>query len=169
MEYAKPLCKGGPLPCNDNFTRYVGYSYGNDDGCIQKFYSQETVEIISHKVSELLQGVHPEGKKLIVPNKIICGMMSAVQDTYRPPTGDIYSRYIIPSGKGASDYVQDMIDQVIEIIVTQAKTHYEMDECNRKLTVWNTVLGDFNPVGLQSHSFIKINEKKAPMLFNMNY
>jgi hypothetical protein len=95
--------------------------------------------------------------------------MSAVQDTYRPPTGDIYTRYVIPTGKGPDDYVQNMIDQVIEIIVTQAKTHYAVDESNRKLTVWNTILGDFNPVGIQSHSFIKINENKAPMLFNMNY
>jgi hypothetical protein len=168
MEYAKAMCDG--MPCDSNFTRYVGYTYNNTtDQCIQKYFSHETREIISHKVTELLQGVHPQGKKILVPDSIICGVMSHIQETYRPEIGDIHTRYVVPSGAGPENYVQNMIDQTIETIVSQAKTQYATEECNRKLTAWTTVLGDFNTEGLRSHSKLKIKEDTIPMLFNMNY
>ena len=168
MEYAQSVYND-ELPCDDNFTRYVGYSYGDDQSayCIKKYYSHETRQIISHKVTELLEGVHPQGKKIVVTDSDICKTMSTIQNNYRPSVGDIYSRYIIPSKP--ENYVRDMIDQVIEAIVSQAKTQYITEECNRKLTVWTTVLGDFNAEGLRSHSQLKIREDSIPMLFNMNY
>jgi hypothetical protein len=170
MEYAQAMCKDS-LPCDENFIRYVGYSYGTGESgdCIRKYYSADTRRTISNKVTELLEGVHPDGKKIVVPDSDICTLMSAIQSTYRPQTGDIHTRYIIPTGRGSNDYVQDMINQVIEAIVSQAKTFYMTEECNRKLTVWTTVLGDFNSEGLRSHSQLKIREDSTPMLFNMNY
>ena len=45
-----------------------------------------------------------------------------------------------------------------------------MIEANKKLTIWNTVYGDFNKEGLRGHSQIKIREKHPQyMAFNMNY
>ena len=166
MEYAQSIC--GDSICDDDFIKYVGYT--EDNACIRKYYSPETRKIISAKITELLEGVHPEGKKIIVGDNVICGMMSSIKDSYRPPTGDIYTRYIVPSGITPQDYVQSMINQVIEVITNTIKTEYAMEECNRNLTVWDTVLGDFNARGLRSHSQIKVREKKIPSaLFFMNY
>jgi hypothetical protein len=63
-----------------------------------------------------------------------------------------------------------MIDQVIEIIVSDVKTNYETEENNSKLSIWTTVLGTFNDHQLRSHPVIKIKKRHANyMEFNMNY
>ena len=154
--------------CDDNYNRFIGWSQHNV--CINKYFSYNTVEIISHKVTELLQGADPKNRPIIVPNKTICHVMSAVYDSHRPETGDIYTRYIVPSGKGENNYVQDMIDQVIEIIVSDVRTNLGMEEYNKTLTKWTTLYGDFNKHGLRQHSQIKVRDKRpAPMQFFMNY
>lgn len=153
---------------SDLFTKYVGFQDTNS--CIEKYYSKETVKTISSKISELLQGVHPENKRIIVPNETIYNIMDNIYYSYRPMTGDIYSRYNVPNGTTTESYVQDMIDQVIEVIVSQIKIDYETEANNAKLSVWTTVLGEFNDHQLRSHPVIKLrNRRPAPMQFNMNY
>jgi hypothetical protein len=165
MEYGTKIC--GPL-CDDNYIKHVGYKQSNV--CIQKYFDISTVSTISNKVTELLQGVDPENRPIVVPDSTICSVMSEIYDSYRPPTGDIFSRYNIPSGIGSESYVQNMIDQVIEVITSDVRNNLGMEECNKKLTIWTTVLGDFNNDGLRSHPPIKVrNKRPAPMQFNMNY
>lgn len=144
--------------CDLNYTRYVGYAETTTG--IEKYFSPQTINKISSKITELLQGVHPQGKRLIVPNTEICHILDAVYRNYRPVTGDIYSRYNIPNNN--VNMLQDMIDQTIEIIVSQTKAEIGMQVANSKLSVWNTVLGDFNTHELRSHDVIKIS-KKHPM------
>ena len=150
---------------NNEFMRYVGYE---DTISIQQFFSNDTVRKISNKITQLLMGVDKHNRPIIVPNQTIFSIMSAVLDNYRPETGDIHSRYNIP--KRGTVGVQSMIDQVINIITTDVKNNIGMEECNRNLSIWTTVLGDFNEHGLRSHSKIKLREKRPmPMAFNMNY
>jgi hypothetical protein len=95
--------------------------------------------------------------------------MNGIEATYRPETGDIYSRYNIPNGSPLNQ-LQEMIDQTIELITSDVRNNLEMDENNRKLTAWTTVYGEFNDHGLRSHAPIKVrNKRPAPMQFNMNY
>ena len=163
-QYATNVCDE---LCDSNYYRYVGYRENNK--CIQKYFSTETVNLISRKVTELLQGVDPLGRPILVPANSICSIMSNVYDSFRPETGDIYSRYIIPT-KSQQSNVQNMIDQVIEIITSQVRTELGMEENNAKLTAWTTVLGDFNKFGLLSHAPIKTRQRRAdPLMFNMNY
>lgn len=152
---------------DDNYLRYVGWSENNL--CIQEFFSVNTVKTISRKVTELTMGVHPENRPILVPDDRIIEVMNSVQDTYQPPVGDIYTRYIVPSGDELSD-VQRMIDQTIEIIVSFVRNTIEMEENNKKLTAWTTVYGDFNVHQLRQHAPIKVRNKRPnPMEFNMNY
>jgi hypothetical protein len=152
---------------DDNYLRYVGWSENNL--CIQEFFSVNTVKTISRKVTELTMGVHPENRPILVPDDRIIEVMNSVQDTYQPPVGDIYTRYIVPSGDELSD-VQRMIDQTIEIIVSFVRNTIEMEENNKKLTAWTTVYGDFNAHQLRQHAPIKVRNKRPnPMEFNMNY
>jgi hypothetical protein len=171
MEYATNLCNSGindlantypELPnqniCDDNFMRYVGWEENNF--CIREYFSKNTVKTISLKVTELTLGVDPQNRPIVVPDAMICNVMSQIYQAFRPAVGSIYSRYTIPSGE-PENYVQDMIDQVIEIIVSDIRNNLELEECNSKLTAWTTVLGDFNTKGLRSHSKIKVREKNT--------
>ena len=114
-------------------------------------------------------GVDPFNRPILVPANTICNIMSNIYISFRPETGDIYSRYIIPKNSQQSD-VQNMIDQVIEVIVSQVKDDLEMRENNAKLTAWTTVLGDFNLHGLTQTPPIKTRQRRPdPCMFNMNY
>ena len=157
---------------NDNFSRYVGYAASNVDTgvnqCVAYFFSQNTVNLISHKVTQLLRGFTREEIK--IPDSEIIAIMNSVQQSYRPPTGDIFTRYIIPSGLSEADYVQNMIDQTIEILTSQTRAQIDMDTQNKNLSIWNSVYGEHNSQGLRQHSQIKIRERRPiTFQFNMNY
>jgi len=150
-----------------NNYRYVLYKA--DNACIKQYFSQDTVNLISKKVTQLLQGVEPENRPILVPDETIVSVMSTIYYNFRPTTGDIYGRYNIPSHEQQS-YVQSMIDQVIEVITSQIRNEYGFIENNSKLTIWTTVYGDFNKFGLRQHPPLKINHRKPnTMEFNMNY
>ena len=152
---------------DDGYIRHVGYQENNP--CIKKYFSDNTVKIISKKVTQLLMGVNPENRPIIVTDNIIGHVMSQIYESYRPPTGDIYGRYNIPTGE-PDNYVQSMIDQVIEVITSDVRNNLEIEENNKKLTIWTTVLGDFSEHGLRSHDIIKVrNKRPAPFQFHMKY
>jgi len=152
---------------DSNFHRHVGYEQNN--GCIAQYFARQTIETISHKVTELLEGVDPQERMIVVPDDKIANVMSAIHDGYRHPVGDIFTRHHIVSGE-SPNYLQNMIDQVINVIVSDVKNTIDTQENNKKLTIWTTVLGDFNNEGLRAHSAIKIrNKHPAQMQFNMNY
>ena len=169
MEYGTYICTEN---CNDQFIKHVGFSDTSVDGkttYLQYFFSIETRTQISNKVSELLIGVDSHNRKIIVPDEIICSVMSAVYESFRPEIGDIYTRYIIPT-PGRTNYLQRMIDMTINTITTNIKNTVGMKDANEKLTIWTTLLGDFNEHGLRQHAPIKVRERRpSPMLFQMNY
>lgn len=165
MEYATEI---DSMSNNYNNTKFVGYSDHND--FLKPFFSDATVRTISRKITELTLGADPHNRAIIVPDDIILNVMNNIYENYRQPTGDIYSRYIIQNGSTTQGYIQDMIDQVIEVCVSDIRTRYEIQENNSKLSVWTTVLGDFNEHGLRQHPPIKVrNKRPTPMQFNMNY
>jgi len=150
------------------YIKHPGYSENNP--CIEKYFSIDTMIMISKKVTQLTMGVDPQNRPIVVPHTNIYSVMNDIYANYRPSTGDIFSRYIVPSGESTESYVQNMIDQVIEVIVTDIRNNMEMDENNRKLSVWTTVYGDFNTEGLRQHPPIKVrNRHPAYFQFNMNY
>ena len=100
---------------NYNDMRYVGWQSSND--CVKAFYSPMTVKIISRKVTELLQGVDPFGRKIVVSDDNISSIMSSLQNNYVPQVGDIHSRYNVSSNGKPQNMVQELIDRCIEIIV----------------------------------------------------
>lgn len=153
---------------NDGYIKHVGY-YGQTNYVIDKLFSPHTIKIISQKITQLLAGVEPNNRPIVVPDKTINHVMSEVVDSYTPRTGDIYSRYNIPSGQ-TDDGFNEIINQTIEIITEAIKTDYGIRENNSKLTKWTTVLGNFNEHGIRAHPILKIKKKRpTPMQFNMNY
>ena len=155
MEYATEICEHFN---EDNYTRYVGYIDDNSD-LKQYYFNDNIVNTISAKITELLNGVDPENRSIIVPKKTIWSVMNDIYNSYTPPTGDIYSRYIISPGSRFDSYIQNMIDQVIELITSDVRNNLGIEEHNRQLTIWTTVYGDFNQHGLRQVPPIKIRNK----------
>ena len=138
---------------------------------MKELFSLKNVSLISRKVTELLQGVDPKGRDIVIPNETISNVMSQIQlNTIPKNTGDIYTRYIIPSGEDTDPMWGYIINKTIEVIVNDVKVNLGMEECNRKLTIWSSVLGNFNTHGLMPHSDIKLNDRRfRSRQTNMNY
>ena len=156
-------------PRDSNYTRYVGYSENNPS--VLKYFSPQTVNLISKKVTELTRGVHPSNRPIVVPNDKIRNVMDSIYISSRPATQDPISRYVVPAGSSASvSEFQKLIDQTIEVIVSDIRNSIETEINNSKLSVWTTVLGDFNSNGLRSVPPIKTRDRKwQSMFFFENY
>lgn len=159
---------------DENYMRYVGWSETDicSDGITgtQRFFSQDTLNVISTKVTQLTMGVHERNIPIKVTDNVISHVMSNVYSNFRPPTGDIHSRYIIPTKEGPYSYIQEMIDRTIEIIVSDLKNSFGMKYNNESLSIWTTVYGDFNAHKLRQHGPIKVvNKRPDPMQFFQNY
>ena len=138
--------------------------------CENILFKPETIRQISNKLTYLLRGVDPDGKKIIVTDDVIYNTLSGVFANYRPVVGDIYSRFQIMNNELERNDVQDMINQTIQIIYVYLRNEIAMEENNKKLTIWTTIYGDFNKHGLRQTPPIKVRRRRPdPMLFNMNY
>lgn len=150
-----------------NYIKNVGYTESNPG--VSAYFSPSTLRIISSKITELLMGVDPLNRPIIVPDSTIAKVMSDIYESFRPETSDIHTRYVVSRGTSDS-YVQQMIDQVIEVITSDVRNNLGMEQTNRKLSAWTTILGTFNDNLLRSHPPIKIRNRHPTYgQFNMNY
>ena len=149
-----------------NYTRFVGYQENCDTTNL--FFRKQTVKIISDKLTELLIGVAPRNRPIVVTDNVIESVMTQVYNNFRPEIGDIFTRYVIL--QTPNDDLQSLIDQTIQIIYDTIKTEYGIAHNNEQLSVWNTLYGDFNEHSLRQHAPIKVRVKRSqPMQFHMNY
>lgn len=176
MEYGTPLhdydeAIGCEQDCDENYLKYVGWEYSAENRkCYEELWSECNLDKMQKKITQLLQGVDPNGRNIIVTKENICHILSEVYSSHRPQVGDIYSRYIQSGIEGPRNDVRDIIDRAVQIIVSQVRNELGMIECNSKLTVWNSLLGDFNEQGLRAHPPIKLNNRRSTRFqFNMNY
>lgn len=169
MEYGEFIDYNEEHLINSNFTRFVGYADTSNE-LRNRYFNLNVVRTISTKLTELLKGVDEQNRRIIVPDKTIADIMDSVYKSYRPQTGDIYGRYNVPNASNKDDYVSSLIDQTIEIIYSQVKNDFETEQNNKGLSVWTTLLGDFNDRGLRSHPPIKIlNNTPQLCAFFENY
>ena len=152
--------------------KYVGWgetekALGN---AYKYIFKNSTIRTVSNKISELLEGVDPQGRKIVYPDERIREVISQVfNNSKRPNIGDIRSKDVIPE-ELIRDDIRFIINQSIGIITKTIRTEIGMAENNKSLSIWNTVYGDFNEKGLRAHPPLKIL-KNTPQLmaFNMNY
>lgn len=151
--------------CDNNYMRYVGYEQsGGDFLCIKKLYSRENIDYISKKITQLTKGLRSDNKLIIVTDEVICDVLSTVQNTFVPRTGDIYSRYTILDSETKTPF-ERIVEIAIEVIYSSLKNQMGVDKCNKNLTIWNSLLGDFNKQGLIQHPPIKVRKKKTQSMF----
>ena len=153
---------------DEDFFRYVGWQVSQQE-FDKKWFAKTTLNEISTVLKEKLKCLRTDGRPIVVADRVIAHMMSEVFHKNRPILGDGYFMFNIVPEKQRDDY-NDMKVQVIEMIFNTIKTEYEMDQNNRKLSIWSTLYGDFNKQGLRQYSTIKINEMNINKVrFNMNY
>lgn len=151
---------------NDLFTQHVGYTSEGPDG----FFSPETVAFISSAVITFTRE-HVDPRGVLVPDNTIIAVMNQVYRGFRPATGDIYSRYVIPPGPmEPSSYLWDLIGQCVKAITDDIQNQWTTDRQNSALSIWTTVLGEGNPHGLRQTPPIKTLKKRPRTgLFHYNY
>jgi hypothetical protein len=140
-------------PDEDPFNYYVGQDELPKE--FKDYFSKDRLVQIQERISKLLQGLHPEGKTIIVPIETIKHVLSRFFDNKR-------------------DNVWRMIDNSIETIVTQIRDEFEINESNSKLNNWIVKLDETDYGGgiesaLRAHDVIKIREKVINRGFQYNY
>lgn len=172
MEYgtAFGLC---PTPESHEYDmgwkRYAGWAANAEDPNFKLLFSKDRMLTYQQKITQLLEGVG-KGRPIIVPLDTIGSVLFQCYESNNPQVGDIYSRYIQEGIESQRNDTRDIVDRAINIIVSQIRNEYEITENNRKLTVWNSLYGDFNKQGLRAHAPIKLRKKRVPqMMFMMNY
>jgi len=153
------------------YQSYVGWEHTSKmDDHLKYLYSNENLTHLQKIITKSLEGVHPEGKEIIVPLKEIASSLSNIyENANRTQIGDIHSRYIVPQATPRND-CKTINEQTIQAIVSLLRTQFQVEKNNKKLTVWNTLYGDFNKEGLRAYPPIKLRNKHPQyMAFNMNY
>lgn len=150
--------------------QYVGWAQQVSwNSLLSRLFSKETIKTIQSKTSEYLVGVDEEGRKIVPSERITEGALYGVFENYRPVTGDIYGKYTVNNENSRDDYSY-IVDQTISLLVRGIRNDLEMQQNNAKLTIWTTVLGDFNEHGLRQHAPIKVRNKRPDnFLFHMRY
>lgn len=102
-------------------------------------YSKESVSKIGMEITKKLNGVHPEGKNIIIPVDTISSVIDAMYNKTPHVEFDV------------------MVEMVINYITNQVKTEYQTIQQNNKLEIWVTNYDVTS--GLQRFSAPKLNNK----------
>lgn len=144
----------------------IRHSGWNDDGQynnLNVFLSDSTAAFIQSKLCSYFGG------KVIVPLDKIIHLMNGVYDGYRPSTGDIFTRYNVKSNENYNA-VDELINQTLKIAYDTIRDDFDTRYQNSQLSIWTSVLGEFNEHGLRSHAPIKLKRRRVPSTFiNMNF
>lgn len=140
-----------------------------DNPIIQRIFSKQTCRTIQEKTSEYLAGVDPKGKRIVPSERVVVAALYGVYRSHQPEVGDIYGKYLVNNMNMRNDYAY-IVDKTISLLVRAIRDELEMNQNNEKLTIWTTVLGDFNEHGLRQYAPIKTREKRPDnFLFHMRY
>ena len=83
--------------------------------------------------------------------------------------GDMYSKFYTIGLEDGRDDIAELTEQTINLIYNDIKNTKEIEDCNNKLDVFHTILGDGNVLGLRSHPKIYMRKKKPAYEFHMRY
>ena len=136
----------GEYPINNNL-RYAAGWYTNADR-YNSFFSKQSIAYISQTITQFLNGVHPEGKNIIVPEATILSVADSVYQYTGQP----------------ADVMQRM---VIQYIVDTIKTEYVTINKNNDLNIWVTRYDQSS--GLKQFNDVKLNKKGLGAYFQMRY
>lgn len=148
--------------------RHVAFSTSVPNGPCA-YFPPHVVKYIQQQVLQRSKCQIPQG--VFVPERIIQDVLSQEYSNLRPPTGDIYSRYVLPTpDPSVNSSYWDLINRTINTVLQTSVDTLQLEKANLGYSVWDQVLGTFNRRGVNPHGVIKVREKRpATGLFNWNY
>jgi hypothetical protein len=111
-------------------------------------FSKTSIDFMSAQITARLDGVHPEGKSIIVPDDTILSVADSIWNYGYLTLGLIQ-------------------EQVIMFIVETVKNDFEMIQQNDRLSTW--VQKYDISTGLKQFNGIKLNEKKHAPFYHWTY
>lgn len=151
---------------DDNYNTFVAYEQPNG---LNYLFSDENIDKVRTILADLLKCLRKDGRPIVFTRGVVAQALSQMDQNAARQIGDMYTIYNIPQATRRDDIAR-FNEMAIQFLYNQVKTEYEMDQANKKLTIWTTLLGDFNEHGLRQYSTIKLNNKPINKLrFNMNY
>lgn len=134
-----------------------------DNPIVKQFFSKNTVDYISAKITLMTKDVDERGREIIVPDDKILHLMNSVYLSYNPKQG-------FDTKWSPKEYLESLIEQTITQAVFDVRNVLVYEQCTAKYTVWDTILGEDNKRGLRGYAPIKLREKRPnSMEFNMKY
>jgi len=112
------------------------------------FMSQSSIRLMSTEITRKLEGVHPEGKNIIVPDEMIRSVADSMYE----------------NNKMEVKVLQEM---TINYVVNTIRTEYDVINNNNKLSIWVTKY-DVDS-GLQRTNGIKLNRKQRNSYYYWKY
>lgn len=135
-------------------TAHVMYQTNIDPSVL----SRETMEYVSKRITENLADMG----NIVVPIENIENVMNTLYDNYRFYANPMSMYHV------TSDEPIDLTRQTINLICRQIRDEFALRHNASKLSIWTTILGDYNEHGLRSHPTLKIRKRKPDtMMFNM--
>jgi hypothetical protein len=138
---------GGLNDINNNY-RYVLWSQSNSGQRYPLLMSRQSMEMMSRKITQKLNGVHPEGKNIIVPIETIRSVADSMFENNPMDT------YVLRR-------------MIVSHIVNSIKNEFEQIQNNNKLSLWITKY-DVDS-GLKRTNSIKLNQKQRSSYSFMKY
>ena len=126
------------------------YTPLNNLNAIQEYRNlicQKNINMASEKITQLLDGVHPEGKRIVVPESTI---RESIVSVFK--SGDNYD-------------VAKVLEEAINQIVQYIQDDYRSLKKNNTYSVWNNLFGEENSHGLMPYAPIKTREYRTNQIF----
>lgn len=150
---------------------YVGFDQtyrGNP--LVEALFSPSNLECLRQIIREGCHGADSQGREVMVTDRTITSCISNVlQNGRRINIGDIHSRFIVSHDYDRNDF-WDINRQVSVLLIQMIRDEFETIANNQRLSIWDSVYGDFNRHQLRAYAPLKIRRKYPQhMMFNMNY
>lgn len=139
----------------------------------ETIFSQDVINIISRRITRDMEPFEEmadqdrdprdEPRSIAVSDSNIRDILHTVYRNNQRGHGSIHTKYIVPPRQsGATDLFQNIIDETVSLITRDLETQLKKRYSTSRLSKWNSVLGAQNPMGLNPHQTIKLNDRSIP-------
>jgi hypothetical protein len=135
--------------------RYTALGQTNDP-----LVTNDSIRYIYNQVVFRLGDFKYNGRPVVPSINMINQAIRIASDQYEPVSANPTSFNIYQPGDEYDPNV--IIERAIKIIVNDIYNTYSINQINYDtFSAWNTVLGDYNPVGIRQYSDIRLNHKRV--------
>ena len=132
----------------DNINKDIRYALYTPRENYNTLFSKDSLELMQIAIRNSLEGIHPQGKHIIVPLETIRSIADSIYENSRRE-------------------VHVMQAMIINYIVNNIKTEYDTIQKNNNMSIWNTKYTE--ETGMKSFDGIKLNNRGARAEMQFRY